>query len=160
MLSVTHARLPHYPPFHIRLTCLVTITRLLLRPLTTRAFHHTTSRHPIPPSTAHVFWRTTSHIPLLRMSLSEPLLNPLTPMPLPHFCCGCQRVNTCVVAIASLFGTTNHDGPLPQLPHLSHFQITLIYQYPRGRTRLWYSRYFYSKIRHRSRDFRVGHTTS
>ena len=40
---------------------------------------HTTSRHPIPPSTAHVFL---------------PLLNPLTPSSHPHFYCGYQRVNT------------------------------------------------------------------
>ena len=75
------------------------------------------------------------------MSLSEPLLNPLTPMPLPQFYCGCQRVNICVVASASSINirNTNHDGraptssiyhiPIPtNLPITTGVHTTLIFQ--------------------------------
>ena len=66
--------------------CLETITHLSsdhLRHVPSLTLRHVTPPHP---STAHIFWRTTSRhpIPLLRMSFWEPLLNPLTLMPLPH----------------------------------------------------------------------------
>ena len=153
MLSLTRARLPPLPSFS---TYVLKLTRRLLRPLTTRAFPHTTSRHPLP------LLRTSSdalrHPSLYCACLSE---NPFLTHLHSHFplnSTAAANGATRVVASASLlivFSTTNLDGRTTL--HLYTISLyPLIYQSPRGHTQLRYSRPFHFMLRHRSHDFGWG----
>ena len=158
MLTLTRARFPPLPSFS---TYVLNLTRRLLRPLRTRAFPHTTSRHP--SSLLRMSSVALRHpFSLYCACLSEnPFLTHLHSH-LPLTSTAAANGSTRVVASASLnvFSTTNLDGRT----HLHLYTISLyplIYQSPRQHTHnshiptLSISRYVIGHM-----TFAAGHTTS
>jgi len=101
---------PHTSPYVLKLT------RRLLRPLTTRAFSHITSRHAtpsLPPSTANVFWHTTLPLP----STAHVFLNPFLTHLHSHLFLTSNAASNGSTRVASAsyinIRTTNHDGRAP-----------------------------------------------